>query len=82
MSYSKRNANWLGYGDSEGVVRVVDTNKGKCIGSVGGHQGRVGSLAFSGSLLASGSRDRTILVRDMRCNNGINMDTNHSDYSQ
>jgi hypothetical protein len=31
-----------------------------------GHRGRVGAQAWSGSLLASGSRDRTILQRDAR----------------
>lgn len=70
ISWSKRHTHWLGYGDSQGIVRVVDVNKQTCIASVGGHTARVGSLAFSGNLLASGSRDRSILVRDLRCNNG------------
>lgn len=31
-----------------------------------GHTGRVSSLAWSNNLLASGSRDRNILLRDTR----------------
>lgn len=34
--------------------------------TVCGHGGRVGSLAWNGYLLGSGSRDRNILVRDVR----------------
>lgn len=31
-----------------------------------GHRSRVGALAWSSSLLASGSRDKSILQRDIR----------------
>ena len=31
-----------------------------------GHRGRVGTMAWSSHLLSSGSRDRTILQRDIR----------------
>lgn len=31
-----------------------------------GHQNRVGSSSWNGSLIATGSRDRSILVRDVR----------------
>lgn len=31
-----------------------------------GHSNRVGSCAWNGSLIASGSRDRSILIRDVR----------------
>jgi cell division cycle 20-like protein 1, cofactor of APC complex len=34
--------------------------------SMGGHRGRVGTLAWSSHLLCSGSRDRSILHRDIR----------------
>ena len=33
-----------------------------------GHNARVSSLSWSGSLLASGSRDRTINIHDTRIN--------------
>lgn len=41
--------------------------KQKVVRSIDGHNGRIGSLAWNGYLLASGSRDRNILVRDVRC---------------
>jgi cell division cycle 20-like protein 1 (cofactor of APC complex) len=31
-----------------------------------GHEGRVGALAWSSSVLASGSKDKSILTRDLR----------------
>ena len=31
-----------------------------------GHTNRVGSSSWNGSLIATGSRDRSILVRDVR----------------
>ena len=34
--------------------------------TIDSHSGRVGSIAWNGYLLASGSRDRNILVRDVR----------------
>ena len=34
--------------------------------TISGHSNRVGAVAWNGSLIASGSRDRSILVRDVR----------------
>ena len=31
-----------------------------------GHEGRVGTIAWSNSVLSSGSKDKTILQRDLR----------------
>jgi cell division cycle 20-like protein 1 (cofactor of APC complex) len=53
-------------GNSFGEVQIYDVAKGKSIRTIEGHTGRVGSLAWNGYLLASGSRDRNILVRDVR----------------
>ena len=39
----------------------------KKIQTIEGHQMRVGALAWNGEQLSSGSRDRTILQRDIRC---------------
>jgi cell division cycle 20-like protein 1 (cofactor of APC complex) len=41
---------------------------GKCakIRTMTGHQGRVGTLSWAGNVLSSGSRDRSILQRDVR----------------
>lgn len=38
---------------------------------MGGHNGRVGACAWNGSILATGSRDRRILVRDVRADSPL-----------
>ena len=58
-------------GTKNGQVQVWDVEAGKQIRTLIGHSDRVSSLAwsnFSPSLLASGSKDRSILVRDLRSN--------------
>ena len=66
VQWSRRQNEWLAYGDGEGVVRLLDVCKHRLVAEFPSHQARVGSLAFNGSLLASGSRDRSVLVRDLR----------------
>jgi len=41
-------------------------NQQKLIRVYHGHEGRVGALAWSSNMLSSGSKDRTILNRDLR----------------
>ncbi len=41
-----------------------------------GHNGRVGACAWNGSILATGSRDRRILVRDVRASEPLIYDWN------
>lgn len=43
-----------------------DVNKGKLLRVLKGHTGRVGALAWSNSILSSGSKDKSILHRDLR----------------
>lgn len=38
-----------------------------------GHSNRVGSSSWSGSLIATGSRDRSILVRDVRAHENFHL---------
>ncbi|KAF1791114.1 The WD repeat Cdc20/Fizzy family [Phytophthora cactorum] len=47
-------------------VQIWDVSAGKKIRTMTGHLARVGTLGWSGQSLASGSRDRTILMHDMR----------------
>ena len=50
-------------------MHVWDVNAERRIRTLGGHTDRVSSLAWSNvtpSLLASGSKDRSIFVRDLR----------------
>ena len=46
--------------------QVWDVTAGKRLHTLEGHTARVGALAWNGDLLASGSRDRLILQRDIR----------------
>lgn len=40
--------------------------------NIGGHLGRVSAVSWNGSTVTTGSRDRTILSRDMRARNATN----------
>lgn len=56
----------LAVGTNRGEVQLWDTIKCKKVRTMGGHSARVGTLAWSGPVLASGSRDRLIFLRDVR----------------
>ena len=52
------------------MVQVWDAAQSKMVREFKGHEGRVGALAWSTTgMLSSGSKDRSILNRDMRCKN-------------
>jgi cell division cycle 20-like protein 1 (cofactor of APC complex) len=53
-------------GTKSGEVQLWDVARGKLVRAMGGHQGRAGALAWSSTVLASGSRDRSVLLRDPR----------------
>lgn len=57
---------YLAIGDSLGVITIYDTNKEKLLMKIDAHKQRIGSLAWNGILLASGSRDKQIHIRDTR----------------
>ncbi|KAK6461063.1 substrate-specific activator of APC-dependent proteolysis [Scheffersomyces coipomensis] len=67
--------NWIGsgthlaIGTSKGLVEIWDATKIKCVRTMSGHNLRVSSLAWNEHILSSGSRDRTILNRDVRIEN-------------
>ena len=67
VSWSQR-GNHLAVGTSTGEVQLYDVVKNKLVRTMQGHAGRVGSIAWNGYTIASGSRDRNILVRDVRQN--------------
>lgn len=56
----------LAIGTGKGLVEIWDATKMKCIRTMTGHNLRVSSLAWNEHVLSSGSRDRTILNRDVR----------------
>ncbi|CAB0020240.1 unnamed protein product [Nesidiocoris tenuis] len=47
-------------------VEIWDPSATKQVSKLSGHAARVGTLAWCGDVLASGSRDRSILLRDLR----------------
>ncbi len=55
----------IGVGTNDGIVQIWDVNKQKLVRSLCGHANRIGSLSWSGSILASGSRDKEIIMRDV-----------------
>jgi hypothetical protein len=56
----------IAIGTNTGHVQVWDTARGAKIRDLHSHTNRVGALAWSSSLLATGSRDRTIQLQDLR----------------
>ena len=63
----------LSVGTNQGKVKIYDAETSKMIREFGGHVGRVGALSWqfgsNANVLSSGSKDRTILNRDMRSAN-------------
>ncbi|KAJ8767613.1 hypothetical protein K2173_018171 [Erythroxylum novogranatense] len=56
----------LAVGTSNGKVQIWDASRCKRVRAMEGHRLRVGALAWSSGLLSSGSRDKSILQRDIR----------------
>ncbi|KAI9207079.1 cell cycle regulatory protein [Polychytrium aggregatum] len=65
VSWSPRGSH-IAIGTNTGIVQIWDAAKGKKVRSMKGHSARVGSLAWNGDTLTSGSRDRNIFQRDVR----------------
>lgn len=61
----------LGIGTNSGEVQIWDTVKMKKFKSIPGHFNRIGALAWNSNVVSSGSRDKTILNRDIRCSNPL-----------
>ncbi|VFR02246.1 unnamed protein product [Cuscuta campestris] len=59
----------LAVGTNAGKVQIWDASRCKRIRTMEGHRLRVGALAWSSSVLSSGSRDKSIFHRDIRAQN-------------
>lgn len=68
VAWSQRGS-YLSIGNDQGDVQIWDAGKCKKIRSFGGHRQRVGCMAWNHHILATGSRDRSILLRDLRAPN-------------
>jgi cell division cycle 20-like protein 1 (cofactor of APC complex) len=58
--------NYLAVGCNSGVVQVYDVHVGRVVRKMEGHTARVGSIAWNNWLISTGSRDRSVLHRDLR----------------
>ncbi|WCJ24208.1 Cell division cycle 20.2 cofactor of APC complex [Euphorbia peplus] len=56
----------LAIATDNGQVQIWDASRSKRLRTFEGHTDRVAALAWSSSLLSSGSRDKTIIQRDIR----------------
>ncbi|KZT51864.1 WD40 repeat-like protein [Calocera cornea HHB12733] len=74
---SATSVNWcqrgsiLAVGTQMGKIQIWDAEAQKQIRTLSGHDNRIGCLAWTGHLLSSGSKDRTIYHRDTRARNDI-----------
>lgn len=66
LSWSE-NSRYLAIGESQGNIKLFDAETHRLIADIPGHSCRVSSLAWNDWLLSSGSRDKTVLHRDIRC---------------
>lgn len=55
-------------GTNSGEVQIWDINKMKRVRVMHGHSNRVGSIAWNSVIMSTGSRDKSILHRDIRIN--------------
>lgn len=58
--------NLVAVGTHRGFVQIWDVTAQKMIKVMEGHNARIGTLAWNGDILSSGSRDRFIFQRDIR----------------
>lgn len=56
----------ISVGTSSGKVQIWDASAGAVVREMAGHESRVGVMAWSSAMLASGSRDRSIHLQDVR----------------
>jgi WD40 repeat protein len=77
LSYVKENGHLLAVGTSNHNVEIWDTVKIARTRVMSGHMARVGSLAWRGQILTSGSKDTSIINHDPRASSHI-VSTYHS----
>lgn len=65
VSWTARGAH-LAVGTNKGEVQIWDATHCRKLRTMSGHRGRVGTMAWNGYVLSTGSRDHHILHRDVR----------------
>ena len=68
VEWSLRGDN-LAIGTYTGVVQIWDVNRLKQLRNLKAHEGRVGALAWNSSVLSTGSRDKLIIMNDVKVKN-------------
>ena len=63
------NGDILGVGNSYGQLELYDINTRQLICSFKGHSDRIGSISWTGNIISTGSKDSSIITRDIRCRN-------------
>ena len=66
-----QNGHQIALGNNFGEIRLFDLVKSKFLSHSLPHALRIGSLAWNGNLLASGSRDKKVVISDMRTGQAI-----------
>lgn len=56
----------LGVGTNNGDFQLWDTEKWQLVKTILGHESRIGAIAWNDSIVSTGSRDKSILHRDIR----------------
>jgi cell division cycle 20-like protein 1 (cofactor of APC complex) len=56
----------LAVGTNRGELQIWDPSTNRKLRTMTGHQTRIGSVAWNGYMLATGSRDHSIMMRDVR----------------
>lgn len=65
VGWSQRGGH-LAVGTNKGDLQIWDPSLCRKLRTMTGHQSRIGSVAWNGHLLATGSRDHSVLIRDVR----------------
>ena len=58
---------YLGVGTNSGLFQLWDPEECKLIKTLSGHESRIGTISWNDNTVSTGSRDKNILHRDIRC---------------
>lgn len=72
-----RKGSLLSIGSNSGKVQIWDAQKCTKVCELVSHNDRVGTSSWNSHLLATGGKDRTILIQDIRCNSVVRELTSH-----
>ena len=70
--------NFISVGANSGKIQIWDCTTCRVVRDLQGHESRVGTMAWSSTLLASGSRDRNIYLQDIRVRGSANNSNNNT----